>query len=400
MSLGGGGVPGIEEPYIAVHSAGNDLPWVPWIFKPGGRVEVTNSPSTTRSFGHSCVLCGGVIFDDNWNYEHPLPQWVHRMAGDAGERRSGIIRSDGALSPTWRQLCLASHRSCNSLFAKYIENPARSGLSAMVDGGVVTSTQIDAILDWLDKVRSASAHMATAFTGHPNVLRYIPQSFPNRRIGAWDRAAMFFRIDKYREPLDLWDCNHPAFLSTPSALILRIKNLIIVTVSNNYMLTDAFGLGGAVRLDPSDEDGEWIPGDGKYAAGFGSRRTRLGTGFVVAQAMRRAYFKQGQQIPAPALKANGDGHVYHLFQNRWERTKSLDFSKLPVLSRDLGVALAGLEVCEWLILFKERDHVLVGKPSNYFAAESLSSLYVEKSLLLEAVAASRGGLLAPFDDRN
>ncbi|PCK85544.1 hypothetical protein CPT32_17760 [Rhizobium sophoriradicis] len=210
---------------------------------------------------------------------------------------------------------------------------------------------------------------------------------------------MFFRIDKYKEQLDLWDCNHPAFLSTPSALILRIKNLMIVTVSSNYMLTEAFGLGDAKRVNPSDEDGQWIPGDGKYAAGFGSRRTRLGVGFVVVQVMRRAYFEQGQQPSAPALKANGDGHVYHLRQNRWERTKSLDFSKLPVLGRDLGIALAGLEICEWLILFKETDHARLGSPPNYFACESLPLLYAEKSLLLDAVAASRGGILAPPDDR-
>ncbi|MEY9531198.1 hypothetical protein [Sinorhizobium fredii] len=395
MSLGGDGVPGIERGLQEIALC-RDLSFIPRRFRVGGRMEIKDGPRSREIPTDTCVLCGSLILDEQRNYEHPFPRWVHRLAGDAGELRSTAVRTAAGEMPTWRQLELSAHSNCNSLFARHIENPARQAIISMVEGGSITSSQMDAVLDWLDKVRSSSAHMATAFSGHGLLLDYHYHSFPNWRIGKFDRAAMFFRINRYSSPLDLWDCMDEGFLTTPGALVLRIKDLIMVTISNNYMLSPAFGLEHSSQVGG---DISRFEGSGQFAPGFGSRSTRLGMGLVVGQAMRRQYMAQGEHGPSRQLREDGDGHIYSLEKGRWHRTRSLDFSKLPVLDAQLGIALASLEAVEWLILQKEQDHIRMGKPQEFIAMRSIPSLTDAKLTLIDAVAAARGGLRPPENDR-
>ncbi|OWV76809.1 hypothetical protein ATY76_02320 [Rhizobium sp. R339] len=210
----------------------------------------------------------------------------------------------------------------------------------MVGGGMVYAQQIDVVFDWLDKVRSSSAHMATAFTGHGLVLDYRHTHFPNWRIGLSDRAAIFFRVEKYEEPLDLWDCMDRGFLFTPGALAIRIKDLVILSISGAYLLSPAFGLPEPKAVN---QQLEWVDGSGKWASGFGSRISRLGSALIVAQPMRRQETKEGLLSKSAAITELGDGYVHYLKKNRWSRTKRLDFSQLPKLSAKLGYALANLE---------------------------------------------------------
>lgn len=396
MSFGGDGIPGIEPGVQIISDGWTDLGFVPRRFRVGGRFEVEDGPRAKAIPLHTCVLCGGLILhDDEWDYEHPFPKWVHRLAGDVGENRSAFIHLRGNI-PTWRQLELAAHRTCNQLFARYIEDPARNAVKTMVEGGQVAGQQIDAVLDWLDKVRTSSAHLATAFMGHGLVLNYEKWHFPNWRIGLFDRAAFFFRIDKYTEALDLWECGFEAFLTTPGALILRIKDLVIVTISNNFLLSSTFGLptGALIKGEPVMTDGTGI-----NAVGFGSRRTRLEASLIVAQPMRRQHVKGGDHPAAPELTGAGDGHVYHLENGNWRRTRSLNFSQLPILNADIGLELAGLETVEWLILQKEEDHQRRESPAVNLAMRSMPELWVTKLNLIDHIGDLRAGLLPLQNDR-
>jgi len=397
MSFGGDGLPGIEPGAQIISDGSEDLGFVPRKFLPGGRFKVEDGARVAAVPLHTCVLCGSLILPNHSsNFEHPFPRWVHRLAGDVGEHRSSFLQFDGEI-PTWRQLELAAHETCNALFAKYIEDPARSAIKTMVDGGRVTSQQIDAVLDWLDKLRTSAAHLATAFKGHGLMLNYSPWHFPNWRIGLLDRAAMFFRIDEYRDPLDLWECMFEGFQTTPGALCLRIKDLVIVTISGNFLLSQAFGLGEASVINGGPAI---IGGTGVCAAGFGSRRTRLEASLIVAQPMRRQYVKMGSQPAAPQLTEAGDGHVYHIEKGRWRRTKSLDYSQLPNLKMEIGYALAGLETVEWLILQKEEDHRRRGSPAVNFSLRSMNELWETKIDLIDYIADLRGGLKLQRNDRS
>jgi len=396
MSFGGEGIPGIEPGARIISGIETDLGFIPQRFLVGGRFKVEDGARAKTIPLHTCVLCGGLILkDDEWNYEHPFPRWVHRLAGDVGEEKSAFVQLIGGV-PTWRQLELAAHRVCNDLFAKYIEDRARNTIKTMVEGGFVTAQQIDFVLDWLDKIRTSAGHLATAFTGHGLSLRYEEYHFPNRRIGLFDRVAIFYRVRDYPGPLHIWECMHPGFLTTPSALAVQIKDLVILTISNNFLLSQAFGLGQTRMIDGQLS---WVEGSGVIGSGFGLRRTRLEAALIVAQPMRRQLVNAGVAMTSEALSKTGDGVVFHREDGRWRRTKRLDFSKLQTMDFQLGYALAGLEMVEWLILLKEEDHKRMGSPKRNVSLNSIDELRDIKTQLLASVAASRSGIWPLESDR-
>ncbi|MCP3466998.1 hypothetical protein [Bradyrhizobium sp. CCGUVB23] len=395
MSAGGDGIVGVEPLVEVALPAGVDAPFIPRRFRAGGRLNVQDSPNIQSTRLVTCVLCGGVIADGDSTLEHPLPQWLHRFAGDVGGKsaRSFVV---GSKESTWRQLCLDAHRKCNTEFGRRIENPTINSLKAIVEGKTLTWSQVDAVFDWLDKVKSSTAHMGIALQGHRTRLGYDNLSFPNVRTGAFDRLALFFRISDTTSSLDLWECLNEGFLTTPSAIALRIKDLVIVYASNNYLLSKAFGLGFGV---PKDGKPTFVNGTGVFASGFGSRVTRLPAAKIIAQPMRRQHLKEGFHPSSDALQENGDGKIYELEGMRWSRVRSTSFSRLPKLRYQIGYALAGLEVVEWIILSKEQDYSRYGSENSFFM-KSMPNLLAEKTLLLDLVASLRGGLRPQQDDRD
>ncbi|MBA4754008.1 MAG: hypothetical protein H2050_04145 [Sphingobium sp.] len=395
MSMGGDGVI-TERPWVeGARHASENLPFIPRRFQVGGRLQIADSPAVRTTISPSCVLCGGIIANEDATLEHPLPQWLHRMAGNVSENRVEIFSSDEQKQPTWRQLCLASHKKCNTEFARKIEEPVISPINRLTAGGRVTWSEIDAIFDWLDKIKSSSALMGAALGGHSLQLNYYETSFPNLRIGAFDRIGIFFRVTDKIIYLDLLDFLNYSFLSTPSAMLLRIKDLMIVYVSNNFLLSSTFGLavgtadGGFTR---------YVPGTGLFVAGLGARRSRLPAAKIIAQPMRRQHRKQGLSDVGPALQPNGDGRVFELCGSRWHRVRSTDFSSLVRINSSIGYALAGLEVIEWLILCKEQDFARYGKSEAFFM-KSLPDLHEQKLGLLDTIAELRGGIRPSTSDR-
>ncbi len=395
MSAGGDGIIDFE-PLIEVARPNGSVPdFIPRRFEMGGRLKITDAAGIQDTPLKTCVLCGGLILDHESSMEHPLPQWLHRYCEDAGEMAAPWFETTNRENPTWRQLCLRSHKICNSTFDKKIERPAKSSIHRIFEGKNLTWSDIDSVFDWLDKVKSSSAHMATAIKGHGNVLSYSEISFPNKRVGAFDRIAIFFRISDYDTPLDMWECFSDGFLTTPSSIILRIKDLIIVYISSNYVLSAAFGLG-----IPKKIDGElaYVSGNSRPSDGFGTRKTRIPAAKILAQPMRRQHQKAGYSDTSTALQPNGDGRIYELSGGKWNRIKSINFSNLPILNSRIGLSLAGLESIEWLILTKEQDYEIYGQPGAAFI-KSLPSLQLEKLALMGLLFELRNGLPMLESDR-
>lgn len=382
MSVGGDGIVN-NAPLVEVsRPAWENLRFIPRRFRAGGRLEISDSVGIRSTRLTTCVLCGGLIVDDDSTSEHPLPQWLHRYVGSVGDTKATAFYVSSNLQPTWRQLCLDAHRECNRIFARKVEDPAISGIKCMVEGKRVTSTQIDAVFDWLDKVKSASAHMAVALHGHGIQIEYDEICFPNRRIGAFDRLAIIFRVTDLGPDLNLWECLNEGFLSTPSAIALKIRNLIIVYASNNYLLSSAFGLGSIVMQDGS---ASYICGTGDFAPGFGIRDCRILGAKILAQPMRRQHIKEGAIDRSHALQANGDGKIYEFLGSRWQRVKSSEFHDLPKYNSEIGLALASLETIEWIIVSKELDYQRYGTPESYFI-KSLPVLQAERRVLIELIS--------------
>lgn len=395
MSVGGDGV--VEDEYLVevARPAEEDIGFIPRRFRAGGRLGIVDHQGIQSTVLISCVLCGRLLLDHEANDEHPLPQWLHRYAGDVGERRAWNFKGSNEAPPTWRQLCLASHKKCNSAFAHKIEKPAISVLKQIVEGGRVTWTQLDALFDWLDKVRSSSAHMAAAVLGHKFRLGYDEFSFPNRRIGAFDRTLAIFKTSSPPQMLNLWDCLSDGFLSTPSSIALQVKDYVFVFTSNNFLLSSAFGLGTGRLVDGVPV---LIPGTGRFMSGYGTRVTRLSAAKIFAQPMRRQHQREGLREESQALQESGDGRIYELIGSRWTRVGSTDFAHMSAISAPLGYALASLETVEWIILNKEQDSSRYREGPRVFM-DSMLSMQRAKLDFLDLIASLRRGLRLDEDDR-
>ena len=252
MSAGGDGIIDTIPLVELAQVRDTRVPFVPRRFRLGGRLELPNSSLIERTPFLTCVLCGGLIINEQPNQEHPLPQWLHNFAGEVGDRKANAFNVLKNANPTWRQLCLASHGSCNSKFGRKVEEPVITPFKSVVAGGRVTWMELDAIFDWLDKIKASAAHMALALRGHDLLMSYDEISFPNRRVGLYDRLAIIFRIDDPTIQLDLWHCLHEGFLSTPSSLVLRVRDLVIVytrfrTHCHDHGASDSSSFGGLAR---------------------------------------------------------------------------------------------------------------------------------------------------------
>ncbi len=222
MSWGGDGVL-VGEPLLEVlPQAGSDVDFPIRRFEAGGRMRIVDGPRSKKARFVTCVLCGGVITDANSTFEHPLPQWLLRYCGKSGDTPAASFAVGVDRKPTWRQLCLKSHSNCNAQFARRVEDPAISPFKRIVEGGTLSSNDIDLVFDWLDKVKISACHMGVAIQSHKLNMAYNDHSFANKRVGAYDRFMILFRLSVDESKIDLWDCLHEGFLTTPSSIIMRI----------------------------------------------------------------------------------------------------------------------------------------------------------------------------------
>lgn len=332
-------------------------------FEIGGRLSIKEYSKTNENLNTSCVLCGGILYGDDHDMEHPLPQWLHSYAENVADRRASSFWFNRYSIPTWRQLELAAHRSCNQQFAKKIERPAMTAIKSIVEGRRVTADQLQMVMNWMDKIKSSVSHMSVALSGNILELYYNDFHFPDRRIGLHDRFMIAFRCSGYRESLDLWECVSESFVTTPAVFGLQIKDLILVYASNFEILSDAFGLNkyyqyqGQQRVDI---------GTGQYHSGLGHRGIEVAGSMVIAQPMRRQLVKSGYIEPGNSLFPNGDGKVFQLVGGRWNRVKSIKFTGLPRFPIDLAKTLASIEIIEWLIINKNLDHTRNEKGKGFF----------------------------------
>lgn len=393
--MGGDGVIQDSPTNAAAFGDLDDSVWPRRYFKLGGRLKQRDALKSRVKRSHTCVLCGEPLGCAPTNLEHPLPQWLHRFAGEASEDRPLSFRAPGLGSPTWRQLCLASHQTCNSEFERRIERPAMGPLKTIVKGGTLSWSDLDRVFDWFDKVMSAGAHMGTALTEHRSNFLYLQTNFPHKRVGLFDRLAIFFKMTGPDDGLELGHLLNDGFLTTPSAMLLTIGNTGIIYVSNNHLLSSAFGLG--MPYKEGDIYG-YRAGSGIFGDNLLDRITRLPAAKLIAQPMRRQHQRLDMVTPHPALQSNGDGKVFELKAGRWMRVTNCSFSNLPIIDGPIAIALASLEIIEWLILMKERDDQIYPTVPRIFM-EPMRQLISEKTDILRWITMLRGGLAITESDR-
>ncbi|MCK8781116.1 hypothetical protein M0654_14105 [Rhizobium sp. NTR19] len=188
-----------------------------------------------------CVFCGEKLFKKN--EEHVIPKWAMRETGTTGTARPfyaklhssrGYIR----VHEPWRKLTVPAHQSCNSEFSQ-LENLARTALLAIQSGDEVTPRQLGQFADWIDKVRVGFWWWVVSRSGNP---LNVPMTFGIAdRLGTKDRLIRVSLLDCTTEGLNILGASSLGFQNQPSAFALRFNNVLVLSVSSDFILAERMG---------------------------------------------------------------------------------------------------------------------------------------------------------------
>lgn len=350
--FGGDGVYNFQG-YTAAGIFSNNLRGYNPILASTGEIALVAKDFPSSVFLASCVLCGKIIMErSDATFEHTVPAWLHRITKT--EKADALPFFRYQKTPmSWSDLKLLAHSECNKQFGEKIEEKARPAFLAMLNGESLQANQIEFIFDLLDKIRSTAAHTATAFDGHNITPETKSHSFPNIRVGLNDRIFFAFRVRNAPTRLSIIDPLSYSFITTPSALIFQINDLVLLSVSSFCIMSKALGLNSY-----HFNNGEIIPseGQGRASSGFVVRETALNDAEILAQPMRRQLFNLGHRDKSPFLDKRGDGKICQKTETGWRRLRNICFSNLPVYDYDYAMHLIKLEMYEWLRYIKLNDY--------------------------------------------
>lgn len=196
------------------------------------------------SYEKACVFCGQP--PEEKTKEHVIPLWVMKLTGD--EKRKaffGVRFADGPDNLQVRQHAFSSYtlpacKSCNGKFA-VLEDFAKRVVEKLLAEQPATASDIEVLLDWLDKVR-VGLWIAGRTLG-TNIFRATePRFHVGQRVGSADRWARITLLPEGSNGLTYAGVGTPLFGSMPSAFALRINRLIIQNASSPRILTRWLGL--------------------------------------------------------------------------------------------------------------------------------------------------------------
>lgn len=193
----------------------------------------------SRATDRACIFCGQPLGSDR-NLEHVLPQWLLRRGGDL--RRVvplGLDRSGKPINLPFRTLSAPVHVLCNTQWS-VLENQACGIVDKLVSGSPISSDDFDPLLDWLDKVRVGIWLQIRMRSGNP--ANITPNFSINGRVGAKDRFAAFYEFPSIGVGTTLAATWSPVFMTMPSVMILRVENVVIVSVSDSGIVSRFLGV--------------------------------------------------------------------------------------------------------------------------------------------------------------
>lgn len=186
----------------------------------------------------ACIFCGNE--PQNKNKEHIFPQWLIKMTGfDKKQTSVGTNWKTGkeivfnALSYTF-----PSCTKCNEAFGK-IEAKIKPIVERLQADQDVTGQELELLLDWFDKIR-ISAWFGVKYM-NKDTFTMTPKYYVNSRVGLKDRMLSITNTYKNEKTLNWSGVTSPAFMLSPTAITLRINNLVIVNCSSDFVVSKQLG---------------------------------------------------------------------------------------------------------------------------------------------------------------
>jgi hypothetical protein len=188
--------------------------------------------------GRACVFCGSSPQDNT--PEHPLPRWLIELTGDP--RRVVQVGFDWTRGKAHRFAFQAftapSCRRCNNARGT-LENATKPVVKALLVGSPITLSQVETLLDWLDKVRIAT--WLTARYLDSGKLGFTPTFAVDGRTAKADRMLCVYRFDAPTAVGLSFIGLSPLFMYMPSCFCLKINNVVLLNASMPFMLARRAG---------------------------------------------------------------------------------------------------------------------------------------------------------------
>jgi hypothetical protein len=182
----------------------------------------------TRKF---CLFCGNN--PEGKNKEHIIPQWLIEYTGDP--KRKAFFEVDSrkgeptARTYSFNSFVFPSCEACNSEFAD-LENRAKLVITSLDRMEAVNESDIDTLLDWLDKVRVG------LWLGYnyldKNLAAISPKFHIKTRIKTRDRLVIIQRLRDAPNGINFTGADSISFQYIPSCFSLRVNSLMFFNASN------------------------------------------------------------------------------------------------------------------------------------------------------------------------
>ncbi|MFR0655936.1 hypothetical protein SB719_15205 [Pantoea sp. SIMBA_079] len=186
----------------------------------------------------ACVFCGNQPNDKN--KEHVFPKWLLKMTGFDKKEMSVGSNWDTKKEIVFNSLSYTfpACKSCNDAFA-VIEGKVKPIMEKLLLDQDVTGLDIELLLDWFDKIR-ISAWLGVKYL-NKDFFRMTPKYYINQRKGIKDRYLSITNTYQEGKTLNISGINTIGFMLSPTALTLRVNNLIFVNCSSDLIVSRKLG---------------------------------------------------------------------------------------------------------------------------------------------------------------
>jgi hypothetical protein len=193
-----------------------------------------------------CVFCGRRPPAEK-NKEHVIPQWLIKHTGDPNRQINlgslyGRHEAETPKTFAFDQLRFPACRRCNTEYGAKLEDVAKPVMLKLLDAEAVSASDIDVLLDWLDKVRIG------LWLGHYHYLSGSPFStdppfsYIAPQIGAADRMLCIYEYDTKRSGITFMGIETLAFAHQPYCFTLAVNHLAFFSVAFPFLCSRSMGL--------------------------------------------------------------------------------------------------------------------------------------------------------------
>jgi hypothetical protein len=181
-----------------------------------------------------CLFCGESFTGQGHNFEHVIPRWLVREA-DLSKRTAPIDFPTKKFSAAMSRMGGRACESCNDT-SSHLEGQARIAYAKLRDGDALNPSDGRSLLDWLDKVR-VGLWLWGVDVGKDD-YGIIPKFRINERMAHKDRILLAAKYPPGppMKGLDIWGVTEN-FMWSPSAIGFLINNIVIISVSSDFLVS-------------------------------------------------------------------------------------------------------------------------------------------------------------------